>query len=81
MKQSEKVYRYIQEFGSITSREAFLDLGIIQLPKRIFELKHSGIVITDKWIKVKNRYGEETFIKQYFIGSLENENCKEKQCI
>lgn len=66
--QAQKVLKYINDFGSITSLQAFMDLGIIQLPKRIFELRHSGIDIRSDWIKVTNRYGEQTEVKRYFIG-------------
>lgn len=66
--QSQKVLKYINDFGSITSLEAFRDLGIIQLPKRILELKQSGICILSEYVKVKNRYGEYTKVKKYYLG-------------
>lgn len=65
--QSEKVLDYIKEFGSITQLDAIRDLGIMRLASRVSDLKKSGVYITGKYEKVKNRYGEETQIKRYSI--------------
>ena len=43
MNQRQMVLQYIKDFGSITSYQAYIDLGITQLATRIKELKeHSG---------------------------------------
>ncbi len=65
--QSERVLDYIKEFGSITQLDAIRDLGIMRLASRVSDLKKSGVYITGKYEKVKNRYGEETQIKRYSI--------------
>lgn len=39
MNQREKIVFYIQKFGSISSMEAFQDLGITRLSARIYELR------------------------------------------
>jgi len=65
--QSERVLDYIKEFGSITQLDAIRDLGIMRLASRVSDLKKSGVYITSKYEKVKNRYGEETQIKRYSI--------------
>lgn len=64
--QSQRVLKYINDFGSITSLQAFIDLGVIQLPRRIYDLRKSGINVSSI-ITVINRYGEETRINKYFI--------------
>lgn len=66
--QAQKVLKYINDFGSITSLEAYRDLGIIQLPGRIFDLRQAGINVRSEWQIVINRYDEKTQIKRYFIG-------------
>lgn len=66
--QEQKVLKYLNDFGSITSPEAYRDLGIIQLPRRIYDLRHAGINIKSDWQIVINRYNEETRIKRYYIG-------------
>jgi len=45
--------KYINDFGSITSLQAFIDLGVIQLPRRIFDLRQSGINVSSEVITAK----------------------------
>ena len=56
------------EFGSITSLEAFVDLGETRLSGRIFDLKKKGVNISTDFKIVKNRYGENRRVKEYKIG-------------
>lgn len=65
MTQTEKVYEYINKHGSITSLEAYTELGITQLGARIFEMKNAGLKIKKTPKKVKNRNGEEIRIVAY----------------
>lgn len=66
-KTQKRVFDYILEFGSITSLQAFADLGETRLSARIYELKDRGVNIGTEVITVKNRYGESRHIKKYFI--------------
>ena len=61
--------KYIEDFGSITTLEAFAELGIVRLGARISEMRKDGLNITDKQECVKNRYGEKCYIKRYFLES------------
>lgn len=65
--QCERILQYIKDFGSITSLQAYTDLGITQLGARVFELKEQGNEIDGDYIFVVNRYGEKCRIKRYFI--------------
>lgn len=65
MTQENKVLEYIKDFGSITSYQAFLDLGITRLSARIFELKNKGYEFEDEFVKTKNRYNETILYKKY----------------
>ena len=47
--QKERVYEYIEEFGSINTLEAFKDLGVTRLSAVIFELRKL-YDIADEWI-------------------------------
>lgn len=67
-KAQKRVFDYIMEFGSITSLQAFTDLGETRLSAVIFDLKKKGVVITSRNKKVSNRYGECRIIKEYAIG-------------
>ncbi len=56
--QAERVLDYIKTFGSITTLEAFKDLGVTRLSARIFELRKQEIEIETHRLSSKNRYGE-----------------------
>jgi len=71
--QREMILKYIEDFGSITSYEAYIDLGITQLATRIKELKEQGYQFEHEWIRKKNRYNKPVRFKRYKLGGL-NEN-------
>ena len=64
--QSNRVDQYIRQFGSITQLEALRDLGVMRLASRISEMRKNGMDVKDRWIDVKNRYGETCQVKQYY---------------
>ena len=76
--QEERVLKYIKQFGSITTLEAFNELGITRLSAKIYNLKKQGYDIVDETIKVKNRFGEELHVKKYMLAEekiiQDNEN-------
>lgn len=63
-----RVFEYINEFGSITSLQAFVDLGESRLSARIFELREKGIKISSEMIEVENRFHEKRHVKRYTLG-------------
>lgn len=65
MSQSERILKYMEEFGSITQIEALNDLGVMRLASRISDLKKLGFPIISEVEAVKNRYGESCHIKRY----------------
>ena len=71
MTQRERVLEYMKDFGSISSMEAFKDLGVTRLSAVVFDLKKDGHPIQSKKEKVKNRYGETVYFSRYFIGGAE----------
>ncbi|MAO23918.1 MAG: hypothetical protein CMJ25_24480 [Phycisphaerae bacterium] len=67
MTQSQRVLDYLQKGKKLTCLNAFNELGITQVAARIFELKRDGEVILSSRIKVKNRYGEDCIVSEYFM--------------
>ena len=65
--QAERVLSYIEEFGSITQLEALKDLGVMRLASRISDLKKQGYPIESDMETVKNRFGENCYIKRYSL--------------
>ena len=72
--QRDRVINYIREFGSISSWEAYKDLGITQLATRIKELKEQGYEFKTEWESSTNRYGEKTDYKRYYLADMISEN-------
>jgi len=72
--QKQRVIDYIKQFGSISSWEAYADLGITQLGARIDQLKKDGYEFETEWESKKNRYGENTTYKRYKIAEMIEEN-------
>ena len=61
-----RVINYMREFGSITSFEAFTDLGCTRLSEYIRQARLT-LNVKDKWEKTINRYGEKVEYKRYWI--------------
>lgn len=72
--QKQRIVNYIREFGSISSWEAYSDLGITQLGARIDQLKKEGYEVRTKWESSTNRYGEKVDYKRYYLADITAEN-------
>lgn len=72
--QKQRIINYIREFGSITSLEAYKDLGITQLGARIDGLKKDGYRFKIEWESGKNRYGNKIDYKRYYLADMVAEN-------
>ena len=67
MTQNERIIKYINEFGSISTLEAFTDLGVTRLASRICDLKDMGYEFDKKWESKNNRYGEPVSYVRYSL--------------
>lgn len=67
MTQAERVMKYLEDYTSISSWEAFRDLGITRLAARISDLEREGIAFDRKREAVTNRYGETVYYTRYSI--------------
>ena len=68
MNRAERVLQYIKDFGSITSKEAFNDLGYTRLSAAISEIKRDGHKIRKSYETSKNRYGQNVTYARYTLG-------------
>lgn len=69
--QCDRIIRHLKDFGSITSREADSEYGIMRLASRINDLRKAGYEIETETKTGKNRYGEPT---RYAVYRLNNDN-------
>ena len=57
----------MKDFGSISTMEAFKDLGITKLATRISEMKADGMEFDQRTEKIRNRYGERVYYMRYWL--------------
>ena len=67
MTQNERVIEYIKRFGSITTFEAFSELGITRLSARIFDLEAIGYSFNRETISKVNRMGDKVSFTRYSL--------------
>lgn len=65
MTQGDRIIEYIKTFGSITTLQAFTDLGVTRLASRIHDLRRDGYEFETEFVSSKNRYGEVVSYKKY----------------
>ena len=65
--QHDRILDYIKTFGSITTLDAFRDLGITKLTTKISEMRAAGIDITGTPEIAENRYGEKCHFNRYTL--------------
>ena len=62
--QRERIVDYIEQHGSITTKQAADDLGIMRFSARLWELKREGYAFDEEWESSENRYGEVVSYKR-----------------
>lgn len=65
MTQCEMILKYLEDFGSITTYEAFVELGITRLASRINDLINDGYNFKKTWVYKNNRYGKSIKFLKY----------------
>ena len=78
MTQREKIIDYIKRYGSITTYEAFKDLGITRLSSRIHDLVLKGYDFNRQSVTTKNRDGESVTYTKYSFKEEEREDKKDE---
>ena len=65
--QCDLILKYIRDFGSISTWEAMMDLGVARLASRIFDLKNKGYKFRKQRIYTSNRYDKKIYYDRYFL--------------
>lgn len=69
--QQQRILKYMNEFGSITTYDAFKDIGCTKLTTRISELRQEGYLIIGTAETSTNRYGEKVTYNRYRLGGAD----------
>lgn len=67
MTQHTLIIDYMRENGSITTYEAYEQLGITKLTTRVSELKGAGFDIRQRTESGLNRYGKPVTFNRYWL--------------
>lgn len=77
--QCKRIIEYMTQFGSISTYEAFNDLGIARLASRIHDLKTQGYNIASETKTTKNKFGERTSFSVYKLIELKQDEREPKE--
>lgn len=72
MTQHTLIIDFMREHGSITTYEAFMELGITKLTTRISELRRGGFLIRERAESGVNRYGKPVTYNRYWLEEKQN---------
>ena len=67
MTQCERIIDYMKTHGSISTYEAFNELGVARLASRIHDLSEDGYLIDRQRTESKNRFGEPVSYTRYSL--------------
>lgn len=65
MTQNQRILKYMDDFGSISTLEAFKELGVTRLASRIHEIS-KAYPIKKQTETSMNRYGEPVHYTRYY---------------
>ena len=68
MSQADRVLQYLEDGNTITTLNAFKELGITRLAARVHELKRDGHNVKKNTISVTNRFNERCAVAEYYLG-------------
>lgn len=65
MTQCERILKYLDEHGSITTMEGMSKLRIANFTARVSDLRRDGVVLDVETVTQKNRYGDIVRFARY----------------
>lgn len=68
----DRILDYMERFGSITTYEAFLDLGETKLTTRISDMRKRGMEIAQREETSVNRFGQTVRYMRYSLPEKQN---------
>jgi len=69
MTQNQRILSHLKRYKTITRLQASKNYGVLNLWARIRELKDDGHPINGIMMDAKNRYGDNTRVKCYYLAT------------
>lgn len=69
----ERVVKYLEENGHITSWEAIQNLRCTRISHYIYLMRKAGYVVESQVVKHVNSYGEKTHYTKYILRGFEKD--------
>ena len=69
MTQKERITRHLEDYGEITSLDAFREYGITRLAAVVCDMRKDGMDVRTDIVEMTNRYGEPTRFARYTLAS------------
>jgi len=70
MNQQDRILDYLKAGNTLTRLNAWSQLGVLEAPARISELRSQGHYIKTKMVTVSNRYGDRVRIAEWKMGGI-----------
>lgn len=67
MTQKQRIKEYLEAGNILTRLDSWSELGVLEAPARISELRAEGVDIKTKMITVVNRYNEKVRVAEWSI--------------
>ena len=71
MSQHQRILEYLGHGKVLTRLNSWSELGILECPARISELRGKGHRIHTEMVTVKNRYGDRVRVAQWTMGKYQ----------
>lgn len=69
MGQRERILQHLQAGRTLTRVDSWTELGVLEAPARISELRAAGHPIVTEIMTVTNRYGEKVKVARWSMGA------------
>ena len=67
MTQKQRILDYLKSGKTLTRLNSWSELGILEAPARISELRTEGHLINTEMVEVKNRFGERVKVAKWSL--------------
>lgn len=67
MTQKQRILEYLQSGKTLTRLNSWSELGVLEAPARISELRQENWPIETNMVEVTNRFGEKVRVAEWYL--------------